>query len=50
MPKLRARVVVGVGASWAWQESGRYGAVAHLSEVTALSFSPSHSLVMNSVV
>ena len=49
-PKLRARVRVGIGASGAWQESGRYSAAAHSSEVTALPLSPSHSFVMPSVV
>ena len=39
-----------MGASGAWHESGRYGAAAHPSEVTALPLSPSHSLVMPSVV
>ena len=41
---------MGVGASGAWHESGRYGAAAHSSEVMALPLSPSHSLVMPSVV
>ena len=41
---------LGVGASRAWHESGRYGAAAHLIEVMALPLSPSHSLVMPSVV
>eukprot|EP00964_Phaeocystis_antarctica_P147179 scaffold113673_cov69-Phaeocystis_antarctica.AAC.2 len=40
----------GGGIRGVWQESGRYGAAAHLSEVTALPSSPSHSLVMPSVV
>ena len=39
-----------MGAIGAWHESGRYGAAAHPSEVTALPLSPSHSLVMPSVV
>ena len=34
----------------AWHESGRYGAVAHSIEVMAVPSSPSHSLVMPSVV
>ena len=41
---------MGVGASGAWHESGRYGAAAHSSEVTALPLSPLHSSVMPSVV
>ena len=41
---------MGVGASGAWHESGRYGAAAHPSEVMALPLRPSHSLVMPSVV
>ena len=41
---------MGVGAIGAWHESGRYGAAAHPSEVTALPLSPSHSLAMPSVV
>ena len=48
--KLRARVWVGVGASRAQHVSERYGAAARLSKVTALPLSPSHSLVMPSVV
>ena len=48
--KLRARVWVGVDASRAQHVSGRYGAAARLSKVTALPLSPSHSLVMPSVV
>ena len=49
-PKLQARVRVGVGATGAWHESGRYGAAAHSSEVIALPLSPSHSSVMPLVV
>ena len=49
-PNLRARVRVGVGANGAWHKSGRYSAAAHSSEVMALPLSPSHSLVMPSVV
>ena len=41
---------MGVGASGVWHESGRYGAAAHLIEVMALPLSPSHSLVVPSVV
>ena len=47
---LRARVRVRVGASRAQHVSERYGAAARLSKVTALPLSPSHSLVMPSVV
>ena len=51
-PNLRARGegAGGIGASRAWHESGRYGAAAHSSEVMAVPSSPSHSLVMPSVV
>ena len=41
---------MGVGASGAWHESGRYGVAAHFNEVIALPLRPLHSLVMPSVV